>query len=50
MSELKPYLVDVPVKVSIWIREECQRKQFEILNGLLSFGYLRYCRHKGIHF
>lgn len=31
MNDLKPYLVDVPVKVSIWIREECQRKQFEIL-------------------
>lgn len=31
MSELKPYLVDVPVRVNIWIRPECQRKQFEIL-------------------
>ena len=31
MSELKPYLVDVPVKVNIWIRPECQRKQFEVL-------------------
>lgn len=27
----KPYLVDVPVKVNIWIRPECQRKQFEVL-------------------
>lgn len=31
MSELKPYLADVPVRVNIWIREECQRKQFEVL-------------------
>lgn len=31
MSELKPYLVDVPVRVNIWIREGCQRKQFEVL-------------------
>ena len=28
---MKPYLVDVPVKINIWIREECQRKQFEII-------------------
>ena len=27
----QPWLVDVPVKVNIWIRPECQRKQFEIL-------------------
>lgn len=27
----KPYLVDVPVRINIWIREECQKKQFEIL-------------------
>lgn len=27
----KPWLVDVPVKVNIWIRPECQRKQFEAL-------------------
>lgn len=27
----RPYLVDVPVKINIWIREECQRKQFEVL-------------------
>lgn len=28
---MKEYLVDVPVKTSIWIREDCQRKQFEML-------------------
>lgn len=28
---MKPYLVDVPVKINIWIREECQKKQFEII-------------------
>ena len=28
---MKPYLVDVPVRVNIWIRPECQRKQFEVL-------------------
>lgn len=28
---MKPWLVDVPVKANIWIREECQRKQFEVL-------------------
>ena len=28
---MKPYLVDVPVRVTIWIRPECQKKQFEIL-------------------
>lgn len=27
----KPFLVDVPVKINIWIREECQRKQFEVV-------------------
>lgn len=31
MNSLKPYLVDVPVKTNIWIREECQRRQFEVL-------------------
>lgn len=31
MSELKPYLVDVPVRVNIWIRPACQAKQFEVL-------------------
>ena len=28
---MKPYLVDVPVRVNIWIRPKCQRKQFEVL-------------------
>ena len=28
---MKPYLVDVPVKINIWIRPECQRKQFEVI-------------------
>lgn len=28
---MKPCLVDVPVRVNIWIRPECQKKQFEIL-------------------
>ncbi len=28
---MKPYLVDVPVKLNIWIRPECQRKQFEVI-------------------
>ena len=28
---MKPYLVDVPVRVAIWIRTDCQRKQFEVL-------------------
>ncbi len=27
----KPFLVDVPVKINIWIREKCQRQQFEII-------------------
>ncbi len=31
MENLKPYLVDVPVRVNIWIRPECQKKQFEVL-------------------
>lgn len=31
IMEKKPYLVDVPVRVAIWIRPECQRKQFEII-------------------
>ncbi|HOP11121.1 MAG TPA: hypothetical protein PK629_06500 [Oscillospiraceae bacterium] len=26
-----PFLVDVPVKINIWIRPECQRVQFEVL-------------------
>lgn len=28
---MKPYLVDVPVKINIWIRPECQRRQLEII-------------------
>lgn len=28
---MKPYLVDVPVKINIWIRPECQLKQFEVI-------------------
>lgn len=31
MEKLKPYLVDVPVRVNIWIRPTCQRKQFDVL-------------------
>ena len=31
MQEIKPFLVDVPVRVNVWIREECQKKQFEVL-------------------
>jgi len=29
--EKLPYLVDVPVKINIWIRPECQKKQFEVI-------------------
>lgn len=29
--ELKEYLVDVPVKINIWIRPDCQRKQFQVI-------------------
>lgn len=28
---MKSYLVDVPVRVNIWIRPECQKKQFEVI-------------------
>lgn len=28
---MKPYLVDVPVKINIWIRPEYQRRQFEVI-------------------
>lgn len=28
---MKPWLVDVPVRVNIWIRPECQKRQFEVL-------------------
>lgn len=31
IKEKKPYLVDVPVKVNIWIRTRCQRAQFDVL-------------------
>lgn len=27
----RPFLVDVPVRINVWIRPECQRKQFEVL-------------------
>ena len=30
-SYMKPYLVDVPVSINIWIRPECQQKQFKII-------------------
>ena len=28
---MKPWLVNVPVRVNIWIRPECQKRQFEVL-------------------
>ncbi len=28
---MKPYLVDVPVRVQIWTRPECQKRQLEVL-------------------
>lgn len=31
MTDKKPWLVDVPVKVNIWVRPECQRKQFDVI-------------------
>ena len=31
MSELKEWLVDVPVQFNIWIRPECQRRQWEVI-------------------
>lgn len=31
MSALKKYLVDIPVRINIWIRPECQRRQFEVI-------------------
>ena len=31
MSELKKWLVDVPVQFNIWIRPECQRRQWEVI-------------------
>lgn len=27
----KPFLIDVPVKTNIWVRPECQRRQFEVI-------------------
>ena len=27
----RPFLVDVPVRINVWIRPECQRRQFEVL-------------------
>ena len=29
--EGEDFLVDVPVKINIWIRPDCQKKQFEII-------------------
>lgn len=31
MSDKKTFLVDVPVRVNIWIRPECQKRQFEVI-------------------
>ena len=31
VTRVQKYLVDVPVRINIWIRPECQRKQFEVL-------------------
>lgn len=28
---MKPYLVDVPVKINIWIRPECQKLQWDVI-------------------
>ena len=28
---MKPWLVDVPVRVQVWIRPECQKAQFEVI-------------------
>ena len=33
MQVLKPFLVDVPVRVNVWIRPECQKAQFEVLKN-----------------
>jgi len=30
-NEIKSFLVDVPVKVNIWTRPSCQRRQFEVI-------------------
>lgn len=32
---MKDYLVDVPVRINIWTRPECQKKQFEIIRKAL---------------
>ena len=34
MSEMKPWLVDVPVQFNIWIRPECQKKQWEVIRAV----------------
>lgn len=31
IKDKRPFLVDVPVRVNIWIRPHCQRAQFEVL-------------------
>lgn len=31
IEDQRPFLVDVPVRVNIWIRPQCQRAQFEVL-------------------
>ena len=31
MFELKPWLVDVPVQINIWIRPECQKLQWNVI-------------------
>lgn len=28
---MKPYLVDIPVRMNIWIRPECQRRQWDVI-------------------
>jgi hypothetical protein len=33
--EKHQYLVDISVRVNVWIRPECQRKQFEVLKKLV---------------
>lgn len=31
MNEVRPWLIDVPVQFNIWIRPECQRKQWDVI-------------------
>ena len=31
MSELKPWLVDVPVQFNIWVRPQCQKLQWDVI-------------------